>query len=75
MATPSELQGQIEKLQGQLKELSGRKMVYSKDRKFAKLTREVDVSEWLQDIGEFVKTRFGCERERVMFLRNHPQRR
>ena len=71
MATATELKEQIEKLERQLKEISARKMVYSKDRKFVKLTRDVDISEWLQSIGEFVRNRFGDEQERVMFLMDH----
>ena len=71
MATTGELQEQIERLQGQLKEISGRKMVYSKDRKFVKLNGDVDVSEWLQNIGDFVKNRFTDEQEKVMFLMDH----
>ena len=71
MATAAELKEQVDQLQLQLKELSARKMVYSKDRKFPKLTREVDVTEWLQSIGDFVRNRFGDEKERVMFVMDH----
>ena len=71
MATTGELREQIERLQGQLKEISGCKMVYSKDRKFVKLNGDVDVSEWLQNIGDFVKNKFTDEQEKVMFLMDH----
>ena len=71
MATAAELKEQVDQLQLQLKELSARKMVYSKDGKFPKLTREVDVTEWLQSIGDFVRNRFGDKKESVMFVMDH----
>ena len=71
MATAAELKEQVDQLQLQLKELSARKMVYSKDRIFPKLTRGVDVTEWLQSLGDFVRNRFGDEKERVMFVMDH----
>ena len=71
MVTATKLKEQIEKLEGQVKEISAHKMVYSKDRKFVWLTRDVDISEWLQNIGEFVRNRFGDEQESVMFLMDH----
>ena len=71
MVTAAELKEQVNQLQLQLKELSACKMVYSKDRKFPKLTREVDITEWLQSIGDFVRHRFGDEKERVMFVMDH----
>ena len=39
-------------------EISAHKMIYSKDRKFVELTSDVDVSDWLQNIGEFVRNSF-----------------
>lgn len=74
MATAEDLKKQIEALQQQLKDLNGKKMVYAKDRKFGKLNKETDVCEWIQDMGDYIKTRFSDEHEKVMFILDHLER-
>ena len=68
MATADEPKGQMEAMQQQLKDLSVKKMVYAKDRKFGKLNKDTDVSEWIEHMGDFVKNLFSVKCEKVRYI-------
>ena len=72
MASAEELQQKIADLEKQLKDAQeeGKKpsLVYSRDRKFTVLSKDVDVLDWIETMSKHVNIRFRTEPERVMFV-------
>ena len=67
----ADLEGKVTALEKQMQDLGSKKFTFSKDKKFPKLTRDIDFSEWLQGMKSFVVSRFAEERDRVLFIFDH----
>lgn len=69
MASPEELEQQIQDLQVKLKDAETKKsLVFSRDRKFEVLSDKIDVNEWCTTVESHVKARFTTDVERILFI-------